>query len=296
MKTYLDIVDQVLNECGELSDNRTEIQTLRTTGTMFKHDMSKGFPLLTTKKINPQTVFTEVEFFIKGLSDKQWLKDRGCNIWNEWCNPLKVAYSHDEETKAKMAEETDLGRIYGVQWRDWGGSNDVEIDTERNSVNIDFKAGIDQLKKAYETLLQNPNDRRMIVMAWNPSDLHQMALPPCHFGFQFTSDGEYLDLTWFMRSVDVFLGMPFNIASYGMLLELMAKTVGMKPRYLVGQFVDTHIYANHLDQIDLQKSREPFPLPELVLPNDVDIFTWESTQWELKNYQHHPFIKAPVAI
>lgn len=294
MKEYLDIISTIRRENAGLNSNRTMVQTIKTTGTMFKHDMGKGFPLITTKKINPQTSFTETEFFIKGISDKQWLKDRKCNIWNGWCNPQKVPYGHDEETQKKMTNENDLGRVYGVQWRDYGGKHTV---TDQDlSIKIDWSKGIDQLKNAHDKLLSDPNDRRMIVMAWNPTELDQMALPPCHIGFQFTSDGEYLDLTFWMRSVDTFLGMPFNIASYGMILELMAKTVGMRPRYLVGQFVDTHIYSNHLDQIELQMSREPYALPKLILPDDVNIFTWTSDQWELENYQHHPFIKGAVAI
>lgn len=295
MKKYLDIIDTVLKECYGLTDNRTNVQAIRTTGTMFKHDMGEGFPILTTKKINPQTVFTELEFFIKGLNDKSWLKDRKCHIWDAWCNPLKVPYAHDDDTLSAMANENDLGRIYGVQWRDWGGKKDVTKESD-TLIRIKWERGIDQLKNAHDLLKTDPNSRRNIVMAWNPAELHEMALPPCHFGLQFTSDGEYLDLTFFMRSVDTFLGMPFNIASYGMMLELMAKTVGMRARYLVGFFVDTHIYSNHIDQIQLQKTREPYPLPKLILPDDVNIFTWESTQWALENYQHHPFIKGEVAV
>lgn len=294
MKQYFDIIDTVLAENQGLCENRTAVQTIKTTGTMFKHDLGNGFPILTTKKINPQTVFTELEFFIKGMNEKSWLKHRNCHIWDAWCNPQKVPYGHDEATLKSMANEDDLGRIYGVQWRNWGGIfNKTETD---NSIVIQWENGIDQLKNAHDTLLKDPNNRRNIVMAWNPSELSQMALPPCHFGFQFTSDGEYLDLTFFMRSVDTFLGMPFNIASYGMLLALMAKTVGMRARYLVGFFVDTHIYSNHLDQIALQRSREPYALPTLILPDDVNIFEWDATQWKLENYQHHPFIKGDVAV
>lgn len=293
-KRYFDIVDQILEENTGFTDNRTATQTIKTTGARFRHDMRTGFPILTTKKINPQTSFTETEFFIKGLSDKQWLKDRGCPIWNQWANPMKVPYGHDEATLAAMAAENDLGRVYGVQWRDWGGGREFEQNGQVLTVRM--KDGIDQLKNVHDTLIQNPNDRRMIVMAWNPSELDQMALPPCHFGFQFTSNGEYLDLTFFMRSVDTFLGMPFNICSYGMILELMAKTVGMYPRFLTGFFVDTHLYVNHLEQIEIQRQREPFELPKLILPDNVNIFDWEATQWKLDNYQHHGFLKGEVAV
>lgn len=293
MKAYHDILRQVLEE-GTVSEDRTGTGTIKTTGAMFKHNMQDGFPLLTTKKINPKTVFVELEFFIKGLTDKKWLKDRGCNIWNQWCNPQKVAYGHDEETKKQMAEENDLGLVYGYQWRNFGGLRE-EKHTD-NSVVISSNVGVDQLKNVIETLKTNPTDRRMIVMAWNPMHLNQMALPPCHFGFQFTSDGEYLDLTWFQRSVDTFLGLPFNIASYGMLLELVAATVGMKSRYLVGQLVDVHIYSNHLTQVNTQLSRTHRDLPKLILPKNLDIFNWEYEQYELVGYDPHPFIKAPIAI
>lgn len=294
MQKYFDIINTIRNENTGLNPNRTIVNTIKTTGTMFKHDMGDGFPIMTTKKINPQTSFTETEFFIQGKHDKQWLKDHKCPIWNGWCDPRLVPYGHDEETQKRMAETNELGRIYGVQWRDWGGKK--EVTDENLSIKIDWTQGIDQLKNAHDKLLSDPNDRRIIVMAWNPSELDQMALPPCHIGFQFTSDGEYLDLTFWMRSVDTFLGMPFNITSYGMVLELMAKTVNMRPRYLVGQFVDTHIYSNHLDQIELQMSRKPYKLPKLILPDDVNIFTWTSDQWELEGYKHHPFIKGTVSI
>jgi len=294
MQKYFDIIDMILAENEGMTPNRTAVETIKTTGAMFKHDMSTGFPIMTTKKINPQTSFTETEFFIKGIHNKQWLINRNCNIWNGWCDPRLVPYGHDDETIKAMADGTELGRIYGTQWRDWGGT---ETQTDKYlSIKIDWTKGIDQLKNAHDTLLSDPNSRRIIVMAWNPSDLDKMALPPCHIGFQFTSNGEYLDLTFWMRSVDTFLGMPFNITSYGMILELMAKTVGMRPRYLVGQFTDTHLYSNHLDQIELQKSRTPFKLPKLILPDDVNIFDWEATQWELEGYEHHPFIKGSVAI
>lgn len=298
MKAYHDILNQVLDE-GVISEDRTGVGTTRTTGAMFKHNMQDGFPLMTTKKINPKTVFAELEFFIKGLKSKEWLKERKCNIWNDWCNPKKVSYGNDEESKSMMAAEDDLGRVYGVQWRDWGGKSEIEnkqITESTWQYNITDIPGIDQLANAIDKLKTNPTDRRNIVMAWNPSEIEEMALPPCHFGFQFTSDGHYLDLTWFQRSVDTFLGLPFNIASYGMLLELVAKTVGMKPRYLVGQLVDVHIYVNHFEQVNLQLSRKVKTLPKLILPDNLDIFKWEYDQFELIGYDPDPFIKAPIAV
>ena len=288
MKIYQDILRQILEE-GTPSNDRTGTGTIKTTGAMFKHNMQDGFPLLTTKKINPKTVFVELEFFIKGLTDKQWLKDRNCNIWNEWCSPLKVPYDTDIQTQQKMADECDLGPIYGNQWRRW--KQYTETDDGQYTVTY-----IDQLKNAINTLKTNPTDRRNIVTAWNPAELHAMALPPCHKDFQLTSDGTYLDLTWTQRSVDTFLGLPFNIASYGMLLELIAKTVGMKPRYLVGQLVDVHLYSNHMTQVRTQLSRFPKQLPTLILPDNVDVFTWTHDQYELVGYDPAPFIKAPIAV
>lgn len=298
MQVYHDILKQVLDE-GIESIDRTGVGTIKTTGAMFKHDVGKGFPLMTTKKINPKTVFAELEFFIKGLRDKSWLKERKCNIWNDWCNPQKIPYAHDDETKRKMAEENDLGRVYGVQWRDWGGKSEWSSEQVSDSTSyhkLEDDKGIDQLKNAVEKLKNDPNCRRNIVMAWNPSELNQMGLPPCHFGFQLTSNGEYLDLTWFQRSVDTFLGLPFNIASYAMLLELIAKTVGLRARYVVGMLVDVHIYSNHMEQVNTQLSRTPKELPKLRLPDDVDVFNWQYDQYEIIGYDPDPFIKAPIAV
>jgi thymidylate synthase len=293
MKAYSDILNEVLTT-GELDDNRTDTKAYRIPGAMFKHDMRTGFPLLTTKKINPQTVFTELEFFIKGLSDKQWLKDRGCNIWNEWCNPKKVPYGNDEDTKQKMVEENDLGRCYGVQWVSWLKYTCTGYDSRFGP--LYSVESINQLKNAIETLKKNPTSRRNIVTAWNPAELDQMALPPCHKDFQFFSNGDWVDLHWSQRSVDTFLGLPFNIASYGLLLELVAKHVGMTPRYLIGHLGDVHLYENHVEQAKLQLSRETLLLPKLILPDNIDIFTWESNQFQVVDYQHHAFIKAPIAV
>lgn len=527
MKAYHDILRQVLEE-GVISDDRTGTGTMRTTGAMFKHNMQDGFPLVTTKKVNPNTVFSELEFFIKGLTDKQWLKDRKCNIWNSWSYKDGRMLSYDKQIQSIYERKSnDLGVLYGFNWRHYGGdkqnhypnanipyntlkkpinddihssknygdfvilnddnksevsiqfietgyemsssnsnlirgqvkdpyfkkyfgvacigeynktnlyhthlksiwcnmisrcynvsdkdynrygangiyvSNDWlifanfqddvsklpnwdlkkssldeytldkdvngghsysihncmwldkktqssnKIDTihfdvitpngdvlknitsltdfcNKNGLDVsdansrlngkykytiqgfDFinprrpfkdkfkmRPGIDQLKNAIEILKTNPTNRRIIVTAWNPVELDNMALPPCHHTLQFTSDGDYLDLTWFQRSVDTFLGLPFNIASYGMLLELVAATVGMKARYLVGQLVDVHIYTNHFTQVKTQLSREPKALPKLVLPENLDIFTWEYQQYQLVGYDPHPFIKAPIAV
>lgn len=493
MQSYLSILREVRNN-GTLKSNRTGVDTYSISGAMFKHDMRDGFPLLTTKKMPPKSIFAELEMFIRGITDKSWLSSRGSKIWNEWCNPRKVAYATDDETKLKMANETDLGLIYGYQWSSFHGTRtsvievsprivDKESDTYvcsrqaedtyrptvygigyvgdvdavtkfndtygvkllkrmrrvwanmigrcynmtcdsyplyggngvfvekrwhdfslflrdvvtlngwcdvlRSPSNFDIdkdyygsncysrntcvwlshgdialyakcdgcirvydqsdrligeylnsaeaeyflqlgrgvianavkknrktKCGyrvetivdgklyrhpvpVNQLADAVNKLSENPTDRRMIVMAWNPSQLDQMALPPCHFGFHLLSDGEYLDLCWFQRSVDTFLGLPFNIASYGMLLTLIAKQSGLKARYLIGHLDDVHIYKNHMDVVDEQLSRTPSTLPEIEITNvgdDWSIFDWHYTDFELKGYVCQGKLSAPVAV
>ncbi|NLZ96944.1 MAG: thymidylate synthase, partial [Candidatus Magasanikbacteria bacterium] len=204
MQSYLNIVKKILAEGVEKTD-RTGTGTIAIAGAMFEHNMADGFPLLTTKKMPFKVITAELEFFIKGITDKQWLIDRKCHIWDEWCNPKKVAYAHDEETKKKMVEERDLGAIYGFQWR--------HFNAPYQNYDSDYSGqGIDQLKKVIETIKTNPNDRRMLVMAWNPCMLDQMALPPCHYGFQITVLNGKLNLLWSQRSVDTMLGLPFNIA------------------------------------------------------------------------------------
>jgi thymidylate synthase len=280
MRQYLDIVKTVL-EKGEWKPNRTGIRAKSLVGSIFEHDMGKGFPLLTTKHIPFRLVSSELEFFIKGLTDKRWLQDRNNHIWDEWCSPLKVPYGHDEETKRRMIEEPDLGPVYGYQWRNFDG------------------VGIDQLANIVQTLKTNPSDRRMLCMAWNPKALHAQALPPCHYGFQVLVSGEKLDtlnLIWNQRSVDVMLGLPFNIASYGLLLELLAKEVGMKAGKLIGFLADVHIYENHIAGACLQLEREPLPLPELVINGFTSIFDWDYTQAEVINYSHHGRIKFDIAV
>lgn len=348
MKSYLDLVSDVL-ENGEFVGNRTGIRTKMVVGRHFTHDMRSGFPLLTSKKINPQTIFVELEGFIKGITDKRWYQEHKCYIWDEWCNPqiltkydltdarsviiqlikensvnpslspkmiieinkltelledLNTISSNDYspaiiDIARKLAQlyETDLGPIYGYQWRNFGKQYRLEqIGESEYSYNA-FN-GIDQLKILVDRMKTNPLDRRMIVSAWNPIEIeaNTMALPPCHWAFEVHSNGTEFDLIWHQRSVDVFLGLPYNIASYAMLMKLLEKETGLTARYLNGFLGNTHIYENHMEQVKLQLSREVYKLPTLKLPDDVNIFTWESNQWELINYQHHPFIKAPVAV
>src|SRR3989344_3496095 len=284
MKEYLDIVKKILNE-GVWKDNRTGVRTLAIAGAMFEHDMSKGFPLLTTKQMATKVLKVELEGFIKGITDKRWYQERGCNIWNEWCNPLKVPYGNDEATKKKMLEEPDLGSIYGFQWRhfnaDYKGLN-----------NSHEGEGIDQLKKLVNTLKTNHNDRRMIVTAWNPTHLHQQALPPCHYGFQVTVINNKLNLMWNQRSVDTMLGLPFNIASYALLLHLLAKEIGFEEGKLIGFLGDVHIFENHLDGAREQISREPKQPCQIVTENFTSIFDWSHEQTNVVGYKdnYHPKI------
>ena len=222
MRTYLDIVKKILDE-GKLEETRTGIKAYTIAGAIFEHDMSKGFPLLTTKKTPFKLVASELEFFINGITDKKWLQNKNNHIWDEWAKPQLAPYGHDEESKKKMLEERDLGPIYGFQWR--------HFNAPYNKFDSDYTdKGIDQLKKVVETLKTNPRDRRMIVSAWNPLQFNEMALPPCHYSFQVTVIDGKLNLLWNQRSVDTMLGLPFNIASDAILLHLLAKESGLKER------------------------------------------------------------------
>lgn len=288
MKAYLEIVQKILDQ-GAAKEDRTGTGTIAIPGAMFEHDMENGFPLLTTKAVPLRLVASELEFFIKGVTDKEWLKERKNHIWDEWCSPDKVAYGHDEATKKKMLEERELGPIYGWQWRHFGAkyaSFDKPPEGE----------GVDQLKKVIKTLREDPSDRRMMVMAWNPTDLDRMALPPCHYGFQVTVLDGKLNLLWNQRSVDVALGLPFNIASYGLLLHLLAKEVGLEEGKLVGFLGDVHIYDNHVEGLKEQLTRTPYDLPRINTKNFTTIFDWEYKDSKTKGYEHHPRIAFEIAV
>lgn len=291
MKAYLDIVRRIL-ETGERKENRTGVDAITVAGAMFEHDMAEGFPLLTTKRVPFKSVAVELEFFIKGLTDKRWLQERGCTIWDEWCLPSKVPYGHDEASKAKMRAEPDLGPIYGYQWRNFGENYRYCIETGA------APNGVDQLAKLVETLKTNPGDRRMIVSAWNPAQLHEMALPPCHLLFQVTVVNGRLNLLWYQRSVDTMLGLPFNIASYGLLLHLLAKDAGLKEGKLVGFLADTHIYVNHVEGAKEQLGREPGVLPT-VCTNDTEwsgVLGWENFTTAIDGYDPQAKISFPIAV
>lgn len=282
MRNYFEIVERVL-EKGVKKSDRTGTGTLSYSGMIFEHDMSTGFPLLTSKFVPFKLVASELEFFIRGFTDKQWLKDRNNHIWDEWCSPYKVPYSNDPEIQKKMMQENDLGPVYGWQWRNFNGSP--------------YKKGIDQLKNLVQTLKTNPHDRRMIVSAWNPEQIESMALPPCHYGFQLTVEENRMNLMWNQRSVDVALGLPFNIASYALLLCLLCwETHYYKPGRLIGFLGDTHIYENHMEKIQEQIKREPYELPMIDCKDFSTIFNWEYTDAVIRNYNHHKRINYNIAV
>ena len=290
MKKYLELVKNIL-ENGEKKEDRTGVGTISIPGAMFQHNMSDGFPLLTTKKVPFRLVASELEFFIKGITDKKWLQDRDNHIWDEWCNPKKVAYGHDKETKKKMMEERELGPIYGFQWRHFGA--------DYKSYDSDYVGqGVDQLKIIVDRLKSNPTDRRMIVSAWNPTILDQMALPPCHYGFQVTVVKNKLNLFWNQRSVDTALGLPFNIASYALLLHLLALQGGFEEGILTGFLADTHVYLNHQEGLKEQLERDPgkYPLPKIKTDNFKSIFDWKYEDTKVKDYESYPGIKFKIAV
>ena len=260
-KQYLKLLKDILDNGTNKSD-RTGTGTLSVFGRCIRHDMEEGFPLLTTKKMSIKSIMTELKWFLKGDTNIKYLVDNGCNIWSG-------DYSKSGRT------DNELGPIYGKQWRDWNG--------------------IDQIKSLIEQIKTNPDSRRLIVSAWNVGELDEMTLPPCHDSFQcYVSNGK-LSLLWRQRSVDTFLGLPYNIASYGMLLLLLCQETGYGPGELIGNLGDTHLYSNHIEQAKLQltRSRELYDLPTVKLSN-VDILNGEF-DYELINYKSHPKIKAPLS-
>ena len=290
MRKYLDIVRKILDE-GVLKKDRTGTGCYSIAGVLFEHDMKDGFPLLTTKRMPYKIIASELEFFIKGITDKEWLKERKNHIWDEWAHPHKAPYGHDEESKKKMMEERDLGPVYGFQWRNYNAPY-VNYDTDYTG------KGFDQFKYVVDTLKTDPNDRRMLVVAWNPAMKDQMALPPCHYAFQVTVTDGKVNLMWNQRSVDVMLGLPFNIASYATLLHLLAKETGYEEGRLVGFLGDTHIYVNHVEGAKEQLSRDPdqYSLPKLETENFTSIYDWTYTDSKIVGYESHPRIKFDIAV
>jgi thymidylate synthase len=283
---------------GIKKDNRTGISTLvNSAPVMIQHDMSLGFPLLRSKQVAFKSVRVELEGFIKGITDKKWYQDRGCHIWDEWCSPLRVPYGTDDETKKKMKEERDLGPIYGNQWRNFnnGAVDDSSIVNDGSE---------DQLKNIIKTLEENPNDRRMVCSAWNPLQLSEMALPPCHWGFMVQHIEGTLNLTWVQRSADAPLGVPFNLASYALLLHLLCCNSVFKPGVVTGLFNDFHIYENQIDGVKEQLSRDYEKynychiFTDFDLKEGLDIFNWDHTMTKSEGYKnnHFPKISMEVAV
>ena len=274
---------------GIKKGDRTGTGTLSVFGRQIRHNMEDGFPLLTTKKMAIKTMVTELKWFLKGDTNIKYLVDNGCNIWNgdaykKYAEQLAPGFHGPWYTQEQFIELIktneafardwgELGPIYGKQWTDWNG--------------------IDQILNLVNSLKKNPDSRRLMVNAWNVGELHEMTLPPCHYGFQcYVADGK-LSLMWNQRSVDTFLGLPFNIASYGLLLLLLCKETGYKPGELIGNLGDVHLYSNHLEQAKEQITRDPYDLPTIKLSN-VDILNGEF-DYEISNYECHPSIKAPLS-
>jgi len=281
---YLNILQDVIDN-GNWVSTRTGEDCLTIPSTMFKHDMKNGFPLLTTKKINIYKVSAELEMFIKGVGNKKFLHDRDCHIWDNWANPKKVKYGTNLKTLQDMKKENDLGEIYGVQWRGFSDPN-VENSTK-----------VDQLKFIIDKIRSDPNNRRLLCSSWNPLALDHMALPPCHVLWKVDIIGNRLNLTWYQRSVDVPIGLPFNIAQYALLLKLLCQETGYKEGCLTGFLSNVHIYKNQLDKVkNVQLKRTPKKLPNLYIKNFKNIFEWKYKDIELVDYEHDSFISYPVSV
>jgi thymidylate synthase len=278
MQAYLDIVNTVLTE-GRWKGNRTGVRTLVVPNVHFSHDMNEGFPLLTTKKMAVKAMAVELEGFIGGITDKAWYQERHCHIWDEWSNP-------------KSDDNNDLGPIYGYQWRQFNAFYN-KVSYHRVTPN---QRSMDQLANIVEKLKNNPDDRRLVCSAWNPEQISQMALPPCHLLFVLTHIDGVLNLHWDQRSCDLMLGVPFNIASYALLLELLCKEANMKPGNLSGMLCDCHIYENHVDGAKEQVSRTPRQLPTIELLNWKDIWNWTHKDLKVNSYNPHPKINLEVAV
>lgn len=286
---YLGIIKDILDN-GTLKGNRTGIRAITLPFLNIRYDMANGFPILTTKKMGIKNIATELEGFIQGITSKKWYQDRDCHIWDEWANPEQVrkrlmkrhGYKlHDDvEWKATQAEEDDLGPIYGYQWRNFNYCYDEDDGGTLTSY--------DQLKSIVDTLHKNPNDRRMVCSAWNPQQMDMMALPPCHVLWNVVVVEDTIHLGWHQRSCDSGYGIPYNIASYGLLLELLAKESGLKPGILHATFADCHIYENQVDGLREQLTREPKPAPSLSIDNWDGIFNWKATDIRLNNYESWP--------
>jgi thymidylate synthase len=264
MQQYLDLMSHVLAKGTHKSD-RTGTGTVSVFGHQMRFDLQEGFPVVTTKKLHLKSIIIELLWFLQGSTNNNWLKERGVSIWDEWAK-----------------EDGELGPIYGYQWRSWPAPNGEHVD---------------QISQLMDQIKNNPDSRRLIVSAWNVAEIPRMALPPCHAFFQFyVADGK-LSCQLYQRSADIFLGVPFNIASYALLTHMIAQQTGLTPGEFIWTGGDCHLYSNHMEQVKLQLSRQPLPLPKLnIRRKPASIFDYEYEDFELVGYQHHDAIKAPVAI
>ena len=264
MKQYLELM-RLVKEQGARKEDRTGTGTLSIFGHQMRFDLSEGFPLVTSKKIHLKSVIHELLWFLQGDTNIRYLKENGVRIWDEWAD-----------------ENGELGPVYGHQWRSWPSADGKKID---------------QIKQLEEAIKNSPDSRRLIVSAWNVADVENMALPPCHTLFQFyVADGK-LSCQLYQRSADIFLGVPFNIASYALLTMMMAKVTGLQPGDFVHTFGDAHLYLNHLEQAETQLAREPYPLPTMKINGEQSsIFDFKFEDFVLEDYVHHPHISAPVAV
>jgi len=264
MQQYLDLLQHILDH-GVSKSDRTGTGTLSCFGYQMRFDLEKGFPLVTTKKLHVKSIIYELLWFLKGDTNVHYLQEHGVRIWDEWAD-----------------DHGDLGPVYGKQWRSWKGADGKTID---------------QISDLISQIRKNPDSRRLMVSAWNVGELSEMALMPCHALFQFYVANGRLSCQLYQRSADVFLGVPFNIASYALLTLMIAQVCDLRPGEFIHSFGDVHIYNNHLEQVKLQLGRSPFPLPVMKLnPGVKDIFQFRFEDFTLENYQSHPSIKAPVAV
>ncbi|AUB31854.1 thymidylate synthase [Spiroplasma floricola] len=289
MKQYLDLVNDIL-KTGENREDRTNTGTISKFGTQSRYDLRQGFPLVTTKKVFFKGIVHEILWFISGDTNIKYLVDNNVNIWNEWPYEIfKKQKDYKNETLQEFIDKIknnsdfakkhgDLGPVYGKQWRNFNG--------------------VDQFKNLINDIKKNPYSRRHIISAWNPAEVNEMALPPCHSLFQFyVSKDKFIDLQLYQRSGDIFLGVPFNIASYSLLLELVAIECDLKPRYFIHTIGDAHIYSNHIKQLELQLTREPKKLPTLKIDTkNKSIFEIKFEDISLEGYESHPIIKGAVAV
>ncbi|WP_461201402.1 thymidylate synthase [Anoxybacillus sp. TBDG-1] len=264
MKQYLQLLEDILQN-GVYKDDRTGTGTLSVFGRQLRFDLREGFPLLTTKKLHIRSIIHELLWFLSGDTNIRYLKENGVTIWDEWAD-----------------ENGDLGPVYGAQWRSWRGADGRTID---------------QISEVIEQIKNNPNSRRLLVSAWNVAELDDMKLPPCHYAFQFYVENGMLSCMWQQRSVDTFLGLPFNIASYALLTYMVAQQCDLQPKELIFTGGDVHLYMNHIEQAKLQLTRQPRPLPKLIIKRKpASIFEYRFEDFEIIDYDPHPHIKADVSV